>query len=469
MKTRGTTQHFSIQALQICDAFLIWLGFVIASFVHGPIRELLGMPSIGDDGFKGTVWIIFIVVPLTPLVLERFGFYDRLLSRHRFQSSSILLRAMLAVVLITTLIAVFGKYSDTRRLVLGSGLLFSSVFLWVRSRLTTKFLRSRAASEGYLERVVLAGAPRETGLFLEDLESEILEAWKIVAHFDLETKTVEELDELIKHESIQRVVFLTGHTEFSRVARAVETCELQGVEAWIGATFLRAQVARPSFDAVGGQPMLVFRSTPELSWQLFAKKLVDMIGAVVIVALTFPLWLLAMVGIKLASPGSPVIFTQKRAGLYGKSFLIYKFRTMVPDADQMLEKIKEDHGNEVDGPAFKLASDPRIFPFGRFLRKYSIDELPQMINVLKGEMSLVGPRPLPLHEIEAIKQSSHRRRLSMKPGVTCLWQISGRSDITDFEEWVKLDVAYIDRWSLWEDFLILIKTVPAVLFSKGAK
>ena len=142
---------------------------------------------------------------------------------------------------------------------------------------------------------------------------------------------------------------------------------------------------------------------------------------------------------------------------------------MVPDADQMLEKIKQDHGNEVDGPAFKLASDPRIFPFGRFLRKYSIDELPQMINVLKGEMSLVGPRPLPLHEIEAIEQSSHRRRLSMKPGVTCLWQISGRSDITDFDEWVKLDVAYIDRWSLWEDFRILIKTVPAVLFSKGAK
>ena len=469
MNVRGSKQHFSIQALQICDAFLIWLGFVIASFVRGPIREVLGMPLIADDGFKGTVWIIFIVVPLTPLVLERFGFYDRLLSRKRFQSSSILLRAMLAVVLIIAVIAVFGKYSGTKRLVLGSGLLFSSGFLWIRSRLTTNFLRSRAASEGYLERVVLAGTPEETGLFLEDLESDILETWKIVAHFDLETKTVGELDDLIKQESIQRVVFLTGHAEFSRVAQAVETCELQGVEAWIGATFLRAQVARPSFDAVGGRPMLVFRSTPELSWQLFAKKLVDMIGALVIVILTFPVWLVAMIGIKLASPGSPVIFTQNRAGLYGKSFRIYKFRTMVPDADQMLEKIKQDHGNEVDGPAFKLASDPRIFPFGRFLRKYSIDELPQMINVLKGEMSLVGPRPLPLHEIEAIKKSSHRRRLSMKPGVTCLWQISGRSDITDFEEWVKLDVAYIDRWSLWEDFRILIKTVPAVLFSKGAK
>ena len=286
MNVRGAKQHFSIQALQICDAFLIWLGFVIASFVRGPIREVLGMPLIADDGFKGTVWIIFIVVPLTPLVLERFGFYDRLLSRKRFQSSSILLRAMLAVVLIIALIAVFGKYSGTKRLVLGSGLLFSSGFLWIRSRLTTKFLRSRAASEGYLERVVLAGTPEETGLFLEDLESEILETWKIVAHFDLETKTVGELDDLIKQESIQRVVFLTGHAEFSRVAQAVETCELQGVEAWIGATFLRAQVARPSFDAVGGRPMLVFRSTPELSWQLFAKKLVDLIGALVVVILT---------------------------------------------------------------------------------------------------------------------------------------------------------------------------------------
>ncbi len=244
---------------------------------------------------------------------------------------------------------------------------------------------------------------------------------------------------------------------------------MQGVEAWIGATFLRTQVARPSFDAVGGRPMLVFRSTPELSWQLFTKKLVDVFGALALVVFGAPFWIAAIIGIKLASPGAPVIFAQQRAGLYGKPFRIYKFRTMVPDAERMLEEIKEEHGNEVDGPAFKLAFDPRIFPFGKFLRKFSIDELPQMINVLRGEMSLVGPRPLPLHEIEAIEKSSHRRRLSMKPGVTCLWQISGRSDITDFDEWVKLDVAYIDRWSIWEDFRILIKTVPAVLFSKGAR
>ena len=215
--------------------------------------------------------------------------------------------------------------------------------------------------------------------------------------------------------------------------------------------------------------MLVFRSTPELSWQLFAKKLVDIVGALTAVILFSPFWIVAMIGIRLASPGAPVFFTQQRAGLYGKPFRIFKFRTMVPDADKMLDQIKEEHGNEVDGPAFKLASDPRIFSFGQFLRNYSIDELPQMINVLKGEMSLVGPRPLPVHEIAAIEKSSHRRRLSMKPGITCIWQISGRSDITDFEEWVKLDLEYIDRWSLWEDFRILFKTIPAVLFSKGAR
>ncbi|MFT6862708.1 MAG: exopolysaccharide biosynthesis polyprenyl glycosylphosphotransferase [Akkermansiaceae bacterium] len=469
MNERGAKQHFSIQAFQVFDATLIWLSFAMASWVHDPLRSLLGMPELEAGGLAGMTWVVFIVVPLTPLVLERFGHYDRLLSRRGFHSLSILLRGMLTVMLIIGIVAVFGKIWDTRRLVLGSGILLSFLLLWLRTHFTSQILRARAASEGLLERVVLAGEHEETGGFLKELDNDILEAWKVVCHFDLNSKSVEELDNLIKRESVQRVVFLTAHTEFERVARAVEACEVQGVEAWIGASFLRTSVARPSFDAIGGQPMLVFRSTPELSWQLFAKKLVDIVGALTAVILFSPFWIAAMIGIRLASPGAPVFFTQQRAGLYGKPFRIFKFRTMVPDADKMLDQIKEEHGNEVDGPAFKLASDPRIFSFGQFLRNYSIDELPQMINVLKGEMSLVGPRPLPVHEIAAIEKSSHRRRLSMKPGITCIWQISGRSDITDFEEWVKLDLEYIDRWSLWEDFRILFKTIPAVLFSKGAR
>jgi exopolysaccharide biosynthesis polyprenyl glycosylphosphotransferase len=469
MKDRGSKQNLSIQGLQMVDAILVWLGFMAASFFDDPIRELLNIPAVSQRSLVGMTWVVFVVVPLTPLVLERSGFYDNFLNRRRGQSLTILFRSLLVVVFIVGLISVFGKFIDTKRLVLGMGLASGFFLIWARGFLTIRYLRSRAASEGFAERVVLAGNPEETQAFLDDLEPGVLEAWKIVSHFNLETNSVGDLNNLIKVEAVQRVVFLARHTEFERVARAVETCEVQGVEAWIGASFLRTQVARPGFDVIAGQPMLVFRSTPELSWQLFAKKMVDILGALAIIVLSSPLWLAAYLGIRFSSPGAPVFFTQQRAGIYGKPFRIFKFRTMVPNAEKLLDKIKEEHGNEVDGPAFKLASDPRIFPFGHFLRRYSIDELPQMINVLRGEMSLVGPRPLPLHEIEAIKKSSHRRRLSVKPGVTCIWQISGRSDITDFEEWVKLDEAYIDHWSIWEDFRILIKTVPAVLFSKGAR
>jgi lipopolysaccharide/colanic/teichoic acid biosynthesis glycosyltransferase len=142
---------------------------------------------------------------------------------------------------------------------------------------------------------------------------------------------------------------------------------------------------------------------------------------------------------------------------------------MVANAEEILDQIKEEHGNQMDGPVFKLEQDPRIFSFGSLLRKLSIDELPQLLNVVSGDMSLVGPRPLPLYEVEAFSEISHRRRLSVKPGITCEWQVGGRNQITSFEDWVAMDLRYIDNWSLWLDFTILLRTIPAVLFGKGAK
>jgi lipopolysaccharide/colanic/teichoic acid biosynthesis glycosyltransferase len=170
--------------------------------------------------------------------------------------------------------------------------------------------------------------------------------------------------------------------------------------------------------------------------------------------------------IKFTSPG-PVLFRQQRSGLSGAPFTLYKFRTMITNAEQFKHELEAM--NEMSGPVFKLTNDPRITPIGRWLRKYSLDELPQLWNALRGEMSLVGPRPLPVDEVKRFDNLAHRRRLSMKPGLTCLWQISGRNQISDFKEWVRLDLEYIDHWSLWLDLKILLLTVPVVLRGTGAK
>jgi lipopolysaccharide/colanic/teichoic acid biosynthesis glycosyltransferase len=179
-----------------------------------------------------------------------------------------------------------------------------------------------------------------------------------------------------------------------------------------------------------------------------------------------PFFLLFAILIKRSSHG-PALFRQSRCGLRGEPFTMLKFRTMVSDAEQRQHELAAL--NEMSGPVFKVTNDPRVTDIGRFLRKYSIDEWPQLINVFRGEMSLVGPRPLPVDEVKRFDDLAHRRRLSVKPGLTCLWQISGRNTVRDFREWVRLDLEYIDNWSLWLDLKIIIRTIPVVLVGTGAK
>src|ERR1043166_9714755 len=198
--------------------------------------------------------------------------------------------------------------------------------------------------------------------------------------------------------------------------------------------------------------MLVFRTTPEVSWTLLIKDIFDRVGAfIVLLIMAIPMAIVALI-IRATSNG-PVIFRQRRAGRFGKPFLMYKFRSMTDDAE--MRRAELEPFNQMSGPVFKVESDPRITPFGRWLRRTSFDELPQLINVLMGDMSLVGPRPLPLYEVEKFENTAQRRRLSVKPGLTCLWQISGRNTVRAFSDWVKLDLDYIDRWSLGLDFKIL--------------
>jgi exopolysaccharide biosynthesis polyprenyl glycosylphosphotransferase len=467
----ATSRHeaFRIQALQLTDALIVWLAFWLAWETRDVVRTMLAMGVETSDVRETINWVLYIAVPFTPLLLERFGFYDQLRTKPTGKAIKQLITALLAIALMIGMFAIFAKLFDTRRLVVGIGFLFVFVFVLARDRLTCGWLKRRTQQESSKERVVIAGSGSETHALLTELGVEITSDWNIVEHFDLGVRPVDDLFALLKDRSVARVIFAAKETEFDKVARAVEACELQGVEAWISASFIRTQIARPVFDAIGNKPMLVLRSTPELSWELLFKDLLDRVGALLIILFTIPFWILAAIGIRLKSPGAPVFFSQMRAGRYGQPFKMWKFRTMVTNAEELLETIKEEHGNEMDGPVFKLDSDPRVFPFGAFLRKQSIDELPQLLNVLKGEMSLVGPRPLPVYEVEAFGEISHRRRLSVKPGITCEWQVGGRNKITSFEDWVEMDLRYIDNWSLWLDFTILLRTIPAVLFGKGAK
>src|SRR6185437_6955213 len=226
------------------------------------------------------------------------------------------------------------------------------------------------------------------------------------------------------------------------------------------------QISRTSFDDFYGQPVMVFRTTPENSSQSALKRPFDVLIATIVLLLLLPFFLVIALLIKMTSKG-PVLFRQQRSGLNGRPFTIYKFRTMTADAEERKKELAAL--NEMRGPVFKVTNDPRITPIGRILRRYSVDEFPQFVNVFRGEMSLVGPRPLPVDEVKRFDDFSHRRRLSVKPGLTCLWQISGRNNVVDFKEWVRLDLEYIDNWSLWLDMKILWRTVPVVLVGVGAR
>ena len=463
------SENIRIQIFQFTDAILMWLAFRIGWVLRNEWREKLGMDveQLGmDDSLD---WILYIAVPLMPLVLERLGFYDNLRTKKISASFAQMFKATMILLLVIGAVAIFTKQLDTRRLAFGSGLLARFLLVIIRDWITRMWFKRKALDEDNKENIVIAGTGDEMNSFLKGLSDEVTATWHVSQLFDLETQSSDDLFDLLKKESVARVIFVTKRTDFEKVSRAVEICELQGVEAWISASFIRTQIARPVFDSLGNKPMLVLRSTPELSWELMLKGVFDRIAALLIIIFTLPLWLVAIIGIRIQSPSASAFFSQLRAGRYGRPFRMWKFRTMTPNAEALLDEVKQQHGNEMEGPVFKLDRDPRVFPFGEWLRRLSIDELPQLLNVVKGDMSLVGPRPLPLYEVEAFSEITHRRRLSVKPGITCEWQAGGRNTITSFDQWVEMDLRYIDNWSLWLDFNILLRTIPAVLLRRGAK
>lgn len=262
----------------------------------------------------------------------------------------------------------------------------------------------------------------------------------VVANFD-------SLSSFLRQNVVDEVVLALPVGQSAQAQRAMDACQEQGISV----RFHDHPVMAPQGKAVDG-------------WAGKAKRTMDIVISLMMLVALAPLLLVTAAAIKLTSPGS-IFFVQKRVGFGKRQFSLFKFRTMVVDAEAQLADLEDL--NEADGPVFKIARDPRITPLGKFLRKTSMDELPQLLNVLRGDMSLVGPRPLPIRDVQGFKKDSHRRRFIVKPGLTCLWQISGRCNVT-FEKWMTLDMDYIDGWSLWLDLKILARTVPVVLKGTGA-
>jgi exopolysaccharide biosynthesis polyprenyl glycosylphosphotransferase len=338
--------------------------------------------------------------------------------------------------------------------------------LLFREQITIARLRHRAERQILRERVLLVGTPQDVIDLKKSLPQELGLEFEVVAEIDPDAQPVAELVKALHEMNVSRALFTSNHADLSRLQEYISACEIEGVEAWLMADFIRTTIARPDFDTLGGRPVLVIRTTPAMSWALLVKDVIDRLGALTALILGAPLFLAIALAVRMSSRG-PIIFRQMRAGRHGQPFNMLKFRTMVTDAEMQHEELQKF--NQMIGPVFKMEKDPRVTAVGRFLRKLSLDELPQFWNILRGEMSLVGPRPLPVYEVAKFESAAQRRRLSMKPGLTCLWQVSGRNEVKSFEQWVKLDLEYIDNWSLWLDVRIILKTIPAVIIGAGAK
>ena len=458
-------QELNTQLQQLIDAVLLALSLLAAHTLRYYSTYWFDL-SKSIDPFQSYQWLLIVVMPFGPILLDIQGFYQSPLTKTKWKSFMQIVRAMIGLSIIVSGCVIFLRLPLANRSVPLLSILIATVVLLLKERVIINYIRQRAIRGELRERILLAGLPEDIANLERSFTPEQQLLMNVAGRIDIDKQPLSDLVEAMHRHSVSRVIFAAGHSQLNRVEEAIGACEVEGVPAWLMADFIHTSISKPDFDAFAGRPMLVFRSTPEVSWALWLKEVIDRVSAfVALVVMAIPMGIIALI-IRVTSPG-PIIFRQHRAGRYGKPFVMHKFRSMANDAE--MRRAELEPFNQMQGPVFKVESDPRITPFGRWLRRTSLDELPQLVNVLIGDMSLVGPRPLPLYEVEKFENTAQRRRLSVKPGLTCLWQISGRNQVRDFRDWVKLDLDYIDRWSLALDFKILLRTVPAVILGLGAK
>ena len=426
---------------------------------------------------QGSFFNLFLASPFLagaalmsiPVILQQVGFYRK----QNMQRTITTLRQLLAFVVYY--LCAMGLYTAIFETPIHNSQILFVNLIGIPLVLFTRYLiarfinNKRAGSSEYRRQVILVGDKEIMQERWDNMPQNWQKNLNIVGRFHTADNNEESLQKIIESHHVTDIYVFGGLPAYHTFKPLIDQCEVQGIDINIILRDKLSSSLRVDLNEVGDNRLIVLSSTPEYSWQMICKSILDRLMALCILICSSPLWLVAAVGIKLSDPKGPVFFRQRRSGLYGKVFHMWKFRSMYIDAEAKLEEIKAKYGNEMNGPIFKLTNDPRIFKFGHFIRKTSIDELPQLLNILTGDMSIVGPRPLPVYETEAFPKIEHRRRLSVKPGLTCFWQIEDRSDNGDFDNMINKDLRYIDEWSLWLDIKLFFRTIPAVLFGKGAK
>lgn len=482
---------------RVVDLGLVTVAFFIGYFLRNelvdiyPFNLFLKDYLLDEELRSISYYAVYIgLLPVLLLIwgglLSYFGMYRSSGIRSIFDVLVILFKSTLfGFVLFGSYVFILRMQEDISRLFIGLTFLSAAMFIFLEkialiyfTKLLIKRDTSFKSSLLAIRRILIVGTGSRAKKFIDLVESNTGWGIKVIGLIDMDLSkkgeiikgyevmgSLDDIPDIINTNVVDELVFIVPRSWLNKLEDVLLYCENVGVKVNIAVNLFDFKFSEAKQTDLQGFPLLVFERTPQRLGLLFLKRIFDFTASGIALIALSPLFLTVAVLIKTTSEG-PVFFKQHRCGLYGRKFMFYKFRTMVVDAETKLKDILQY--NEMEGPVFKMTNDPRVTKIGRWLRKFSIDELPQLWNVFKGDMSLVGPRPPLPREVENY-DNWQRRKLSMRPGITCLWQASGRNKIADFKEWMRLDLEYIDNWSLALDFKILFKTIPVVLFGVGAK
>ena len=461
--------RFQSELAAFLDAVLVCTMLVAALVTHKVLGWMFPRVFASFDMFWSNTWLYVLVVPVWGFVLDFSGIYRQFVAFSTGRMIGRIARSgLLSFAVLLGLLYVL-RLNMVPRTILGIHCFYAILAVSLRA-LYIQPLLLRLESR---RRILFAGNPDQVGSLRDWLcHPDRARFFEIVGFLPpaggsapdgFETPgTLDQFSDVLHTSVVDAVILLPRDLPHAQVESCLRQCETEGIEAWMLPDFLRTSIAEVTLDELANEPMLLFSSTAKSSWALMIKRIIDIVVSALALAVLSPLLLGILIAIRLTSPG-PALFVQRRSTLRFREFNMYKFRTMISNAEEIRENLA--HRNEVSGPVFKIKDDPRITPVGRWLRRYSLDELPQLWNVLKGDMSIVGPRP-PIPAEVAHYESWQRRRLSMRSGCTCLWQIGGRNHLS-FEDWMHLDLKYIDTWSLSLDFQIMFKTIGTIFRGTG--